>query len=140
VTRPKPPARRTVLVVEDEQPVQQLVADLLEDEGYHVMVASDGAQGLALAQAERPDLVVTDLMMPVMTGVELCRRLKSNERTRQVPIVVMSAAGASQARGLGADAFLAKPFDLEALLALVVSYVGPGYGPGAVSAQSPSPP
>jgi CheY-like chemotaxis protein len=70
--------------------------------------------------------VLTDLMMPVMSGVELCRRLRADERTRQVPIVVMTAAGRGQSEAARADAYLAKPFDLEVLLEIVASYVGPG--------------
>ena len=115
----------TVLVVEDEEPVQQLVADLLEDEGYHVLVAPDGAQGLALAREAAPDLVITDLMMPVLGGLELCGRLRADARTRGVPIIVMSAAGRATADAAGVKAFLAKPFDLDALLALVVEHAGP---------------
>jgi CheY-like chemotaxis protein len=127
MTRHEPPTRPTILVVEDEEPVQQLVVDLLDDEGYHVLVASDGAQALALVRAERPDLVLTDLMMPVMSGVELCQRLRADERTRQVPIVVMTAAGRGQSDAARADAYVAKPFDLDVLLELVVSYVGRGH-------------
>ena len=126
MTRREPLSPPTILVVEDEEPVQQLVAALLDGEGYHVLVASDGAQALALVHADRPDLIFTDLMMPVIDGVELCRRLRADERTRQVPIVVMTAAGRSQSEVAPADAYLAKPFDLDALLALVESYVGPG--------------
>jgi CheY-like chemotaxis protein len=126
MTRREPPARPTILVVEDEEPVQQLVADLLGDEGYHVLIAADGAQALALVRAERPSLILTDLMMPVMDGVELCRRLRADEQTRHLPIVVMTAAGRGPSEAARADAYLAKPFDLDILLELVVSYVGPG--------------
>jgi CheY-like chemotaxis protein len=115
----------TILVVEDEEPVQQLVADLLEDEGYEVLVAPDGAQGLAIAREAAPDLVITDLMMPVLSGTELCRRLRDDARTRDVPIIVMSAAGRAPAEQAGPIAFLAKPFDLDALLSLVVQHAGP---------------
>jgi CheY-like chemotaxis protein len=75
---------------------------------------------------ERPHLVITDLMMPVMDGIELCRRLRADEQTRAVPIVVMTAAGRGRSEAARADAYLAKPFDLDVLLELVVSYVGPG--------------
>jgi two-component system phosphate regulon response regulator PhoB len=126
MARREAPSSPIILVVEDEEPVQQLVADLLDGEGYHVLVADDGAQALALIHADCPDLVLTDLMMPVMSGVELCRRLRADERTRQVPIVVMTAAGRGQSEAARADAYLAKPFDLEVLLEIVASYVGPG--------------
>src|SRR5690242_12329420 len=96
MTRPEPPSRPTILVVEDEEPVQQLVADLLDGEGYHVLVADDGLQALTLIHTTCPDLVLTDLMMPVMNGVELCRRLRADALTCHVPIVVMTAAGPGQ--------------------------------------------
>jgi CheY-like chemotaxis protein len=121
MTSRPPDARGTILVVEDEQPVQQLVADLLADEGYRVLVAGDGAQGLALAHAERPDLVLTDLMMPVMNGVDMCRRLRADARTRRVPIVAMSAAARPPGDGVLADAFISKPFDLDFLLEIVAA-------------------
>ncbi|HEY7064464.1 MAG TPA: response regulator [Chloroflexota bacterium] len=126
MTPPGAPARPTILVVEDEPPVQQLVADLLADEGYRVLLAADGAEALALVGAEPPDLVLTDLMMPVLNGVELCRRLRADERTRAVPIVVMTAAGRGPSETAGANAYLAKPFDLDVLLEVIASYVGPG--------------
>jgi CheY-like chemotaxis protein len=125
MTRPEPASRPTILVVEDEEPVQQLVADLLDGEGYHVLVADDGLQALALIHTTSPDLVLTDLMMPGMNGVELCRRLRADERTRQVPIVVMTAAGRGQSEAARADAYVAKPFDIDVLLEIVESYVGP---------------
>ncbi len=115
----------TILVVEDEEPVQQLVADLLTEEGYQVVVAGDGAQALALMQGELPDLVITDLMMPVMSGVELCQRLRCDAQTRGLPILVISAASNGLAADCAANGFLPKPFDLDALLALVQQHVGP---------------
>jgi CheY-like chemotaxis protein len=117
-------AMAVILLVEDEEPIQQFIGDLLSEEGYDVMCADHGAQALGLAQETRPDLVLTDLMMPIMNGAELCRRLKDEMTTSQVPIIVMSAAGRDQADGIGADAFLSKPFELDALLDLVARYAG----------------
>ena len=126
----------TILLVEDEEPIQELIGTFLQDEGYEVMAAYHGAQGLGLARTARPDLVLTDLMMPIMNGVELCRQLKSDAATRDVPIVIMSAAGREQADHCGAEAFLSKPFRLEDLLALVARYTGPPTGPAPDPAGS----
>lgn len=114
-----------IMLVEDEAPIQQFVGEFLRDEGYRIMCASHGAQALGMIQARRPDLVLTDLMMPIMNGIELCRHLKGDVATHGVPVVMMSAAGREQARQSGADAFLNKPFDLMELLALVSRYAGP---------------
>ena len=115
----------SVLVVDDEAPIRQLVTGVLEDEGYRVRQACHGAQALALALQESPDLVLTDLMMPVMTGADLIRQLKNNAATRRVPIVLMTAVGRAAAEAHDADAVLTKPFELDALLALVAHYTGP---------------
>jgi CheY-like chemotaxis protein len=117
-------AMATILLVEDEEPIQQFIGDLLEEEGYRVQCASDGAQALDLVADRRPDLVLTDLMMPIMNGFELCRRLKDNPVTSGIPIVVMSAVGRQQAIECDADDFLGKPFELDALLDIVARHVG----------------
>jgi CheY-like chemotaxis protein len=114
----------TILLVEDEEPIQQFIGDLLQEEGYRVQCASDGAQALDLVADRRPDLVLTDLMMPIMNGFELCRRLKDNPVTSGIPIVVMSAVGRQQAIECDADDFLGKPFELDALLQIVARHVG----------------
>ena len=91
-----------------------LVRVTLEGAGYDVVEASHGAAALERAQESRPDLVVTDLMMPVMGGWELIDRLRSNPETAAIPILVLSANG--NLRAGDADAVLGKPFDLEDLL------------------------
>jgi DNA-binding response OmpR family regulator len=114
-----------VLVADDEDPIRELVAAALEEEGYRVMRAHNGAGALTLALAVRPNLVITDLMMPSIDGAELCRQLKADARMRGVPVVIMSAAERANAIPADADGFLAKPFELDALLALVGRYAGP---------------
>ena len=107
----------TILVVDDERPVRELLAALLADGGHRVLTAGHGQQALEVVAAERPDLVISDLMMPVLGGAELCRRLKAGAGS--MPVILMSSAHARQAEGTGADAFIAKPFDLEAMEAVV---------------------
>ncbi len=81
----------TVLVVEDEPDLGELLRDLLELQGYRALLAYDGVEGVALAVAERPDVVLTDVMMPRMDGLELIERLRRNPDTRATPVIVMSA-------------------------------------------------
>jgi CheY-like chemotaxis protein len=119
-----------ILVAEDEDPIRELVRGLLTDEGYQVLDAPNGARALELARWQRPALVLTDLMMPVMDGTTLCRALKSDPQTCPVPIIVMTASGPTAAAASGADAYLLKPFDLDLLLQLVARHAGsPFSGP-----------
>ena len=115
----------SILVVDDEATIRGLVTGVLEDEGYSVLQACHGAQALALALQASPDLVLTDLMMPVMNGADLVRQLKTHAATHTVPIVLMTAAGRAAAEEHDADAVLTKPFELDALLALVAHYTRP---------------
>jgi CheY-like chemotaxis protein len=110
----------TVVYVEDEPAVQRLVQYWLEEAGFRVLLAADGAAGLALIRAERPDLVVTDALMPVMTGDELVEVLQADPELRQIPIV-MATAAASPFRvkrmiGLGCRSVVAKPLDEASFL------------------------
>src|SRR5437868_3202309 len=107
----------TVLIVDDEVVIADAVAAVLEDEGYRVATATNGQEGLTRAAELKPDLVLVDMMMPVMDGEEMCRRLREDPATRRIPVVVMSAVHRS-VRDLPFDyvAFLSKPFDLDTLL------------------------
>ena len=105
-----------ILVVDDEDPLRELLSLVLEEAGHRVLRARHGAQALDQAAREWPDLVLADVMMPIMTGPELCRRIKSIHR---VPFILMSAAGSHAARDAGADAFIAKPFDLDTIDAVI---------------------
>jgi len=117
-----------ILVVEDDDAIRGLVGEVLRSDGYDVREAANGVEALEQVRAERPDLIVLDLMMPVMDGwafVEECRRKPGCE---EVPIVVTSASHdlprtAERLRSLGVRTCLAKPFDIEGLLALVERYV-----------------
>jgi CheY-like chemotaxis protein len=108
-----------ILVVEDEQPIRELLVLLLRAHGHRVETAENGALALARVAAERPDLVLADVMMPVMSGVELCQRLKGDPATAGIPVLLMSAVDARHAAGAGADAFVPKPFELDQIDTLV---------------------
>ena len=119
---------RQILVVEDDPSIRGLVSEVLRDDGYEVSEACNGAEALNAVRERRPDLIVLDLMMPVMDGwafVEECRREPGCD---DVPILVTSASHdltrtAERLRSFGVRTCLAKPFDVEGLLALVERYV-----------------
>ena len=116
-----------ILVVEDDDAIRALVGEVLRDDGYRVREASNGLEALDRMREEQPDLIVLDLMMPVMDGwtfVEECKRM---QWCGQVPIIITSASHdlprtAERLASVGVRTCLAKPFDLEGLLALVQRY------------------
>jgi len=103
-----------ILVVEDEPDIRELLADLMHDAGYDVVEASDGRSALEKACAERPDIVLLDLVLPLLDGFEVLERLKSRPATRTIPVIVVSARqqGHQQerARNAGAFAYITKPW------------------------------
>ncbi len=109
---------RTILVVDDHRAVLDLLSAALRDEGYRVLLASDGVEALACVEREAPDLVVTDLRMPKMNGVELVARLHAHQ-TLPVPVILVSAVDPLTIALPPRTAVLPKPFTLDALLALV---------------------
>jgi two-component system phosphate regulon response regulator PhoB len=119
-----------VLVVEDDADIQEMLAIRLRRAGYGVTVASDAQGGLAAARRVRPDVVLLDVLLPGMSGLELCRRIRRDERLSGIGIVVASASvGESHvaaALAAGADEFVAKPFSLAALLGRVRAVAGAG--------------
>ena len=111
----------TVLYVEDEAPLRGLVEFWLADAGYRVLLAADGAEGLAVVRAERPDLVITDAMMPNLSGDELVEIMRDDPDLRSIPIV-MATAAASPLRvermlARGCHAVLGKPLEEQSFLA-----------------------
>ncbi|HEY9874676.1 MAG TPA: response regulator [Candidatus Obscuribacterales bacterium] len=103
-----------VLLVEDSATQRAMISDFLKQRGLKVTVARDGMEALERMQADCPDLVLLDIVMPRMNGYEFCRRLKSNPKTHKIPVVMCSAKGEEYDRywGMkqGADAYIAKPF------------------------------
>ncbi len=114
------PPTKTILVVDDEASIAELLSVLLEFEGYRVEVARDGMEALARIAQHRPDLVLTDLMMPRMDGAELCRAIKSSPESATMPVVLMSSAHDKAARrSFPFAAFVPKPFFFDELLASI---------------------
>jgi phosphate regulon transcriptional regulator PhoB len=113
----------TVLIVEDESALSTLLRYNLEREGYRVFEAKDGEDALLLADESKPDLVLLDWMLPQLSGIEVCRRLRGRGHMRNVPIVMLTARGEEpdRIRGLdtGADDYVVKPFSVPELMARV---------------------
>ncbi len=121
---PTPPAatgeKHTVLIVEDNPDLQSYMSEIFREAGYEIHLAADGQEGLRSAHVRRPDLVITDLMMPKMSGIDLIQRMRQSPPLRTLPVILLTAKGDDdtrrEVREAGADDFLAKPFsDLELL-------------------------
>tara|TARA_R110000868_G_scaffold5138_4_gene31772 strand:- start:19644 stop:20336 length:693 start_codon:yes stop_codon:yes gene_type:complete len=112
-----------VLVVEDEDALATLLQYNLEKEGYVVRLAGDGEEALMLADEAIPDLVLVDWMLPKVSGIEVCRRLRGRQETSNVPIIILTARGeeSDRVRGLdiGADDYIVKPFSMTELFARI---------------------
>ena len=119
---------RRVLLVEDQEDNRQIVSDLLTSVGYELLVATNGQEGVDMAVAQRPDLILMDIQLPVLDGYEATRRIKADPALRQIPIIAVTSYALSgddvKALEAGCDAYLTKPFSPRALLAKIREYIG----------------
>ncbi len=115
--------KATILVVEDETAQLEMLCYNLEKEGFRVVSAEDGEEALLVAREELPDAVVLDWMLPSLSGIEVCRRLKANPETSNAPVIMLTARGeeADRVRGLetGADDYVVKPYGVSELIARI---------------------
>ena len=111
---------KTILIIEDEEDLAELVAFSLEKEGYRTSIAHDGKSGLDKARNDSPDLILLDLMLPGLLGTEICKLLKSSDKTSGIPVVMMTAKGEEIDRvvgfEVGADDYVVKPFSTRELV------------------------
>lgn len=118
---------KTILVVDDEPAICANMQALLETRGYRVIVASQGREAVDMARAEHPSLMLLDVKLPVLDGLEVCRLLKEERATRRIPIVMLTAldtlADVEKAVACGADDYLTKPVDTERLLEKLKKYL-----------------
>lgn len=116
-----------VLVVDDEEHIRTLLRFSLEREGFQVVTAGDGAEGLKLARTRRPDLIILDVMLPEKSGLEFCKAVRADQELREIPVIMLSARGAEMDRVLGletgADDYVTKPFSVRELVARVRAHL-----------------
>jgi DNA-binding response OmpR family regulator len=121
VSTAPPSASATVLVVDDDPNLVALLQAILTQRAYRVLTAGDGEEGLAVARRERPELVLSDVVMPRMDGLALCRALKADPATRPIRVLLLSASvhedEVAEGMAAGADGYVKKPYRLGALLA-----------------------
>jgi two-component system, cell cycle response regulator DivK len=114
---------RRILVVEDQEDNRRIIRDLLTSVGYELIEAHDGEAGVRLAAAERPDLILMDIQLPVLDGYEATRQIKADPLLRSIPLIVVTSYALSgddaKAEAAGCDAYVAKPFSPRQLLATI---------------------
>lgn len=112
--------RKKILVIEDSPTKMILLSNRLRNGGYEVIAASDGATGLHKMREEKPDLVITDIIMPGMDGFELCRHAKADEELKKIPVVFITSSAykwnADKCKEAGADGFIDNPYEGDALI------------------------
>ena len=118
---------KRILVVEDHEDNRRIMRDLLTSAGYEMIEAVTGEDGVALAERERPDLILMDIQLPGLDGYEATRRIKANPALRSIPIIAVTSYALSgdeiKAREAGCDAYVTKPFSPRALLAKIHEYL-----------------
>ena len=129
-----------VLVIEDERDLVQVLAYNLKQAGHEVLAAERGLEGLRLSRSEHPDLVLLDLMLPDVSGTEICKALKEESATKSIPVVMLTARGEEIARvvgfELGADDYIVKPFSVRELLLRIQAILRRAKGPESPETES----
>jgi CheY-like chemotaxis protein len=133
VRNPRAETQRTILIVDDEFGLAEVLREMLRERGYEVILAINGRLALDMLSEHRVDLVITDLMMPVMDGAELAAEMRKSESLRRIPIVMMTSLPSATPKGDGLyDALLRKPFTPDVLLSTMAACFAPVEGPQGV--------
>jgi two-component system cell cycle response regulator DivK len=118
---------RRILVVEDQEDNRRILHDLLTNAGYEIIQAENGEEALRAAAAQRPDLILMDIQLPLLDGYEATRRIKADPALRAIPVIVVTSyalsGDESKARAAGCDAYITKPYSPRAILAKIREYV-----------------
>lgn len=122
-----------ILVADDEEDIRLIIKFALEDKGYKVITAADGAEAVAVADKEKIDLIILDAAMPKMDGYEACKKLKKDVKTKDIPVIFLTAIDLQKdklkSQRVGAVKFISKPFEIEALIeeiASILNNIGSG--------------
>ena len=119
---------KRILVVEDTEDNRQILRDLLTSAGFELIEATDGESGVGLAATQRPDLILTDVQLPVLDGYEAARRIRADSELAHIPIIAVTSYALSgdeaKARAAGCDGYVAKPFSPRMLLAKIREFLG----------------
>ncbi len=114
---------KRILVVDDDPVVVHILESRLKDNGYEVMVTQEATNGLEMAMKQFPDLIILDVMMPIVNGYNFCRLLKSQDKHKNIPVMMLTSRSEEQDRRIGeevgADAYIVKPFNIDELLGTV---------------------
>ncbi|MBF0522563.1 MAG: response regulator [Candidatus Omnitrophica bacterium] len=123
---------KLILIIEDEVDIAKTIRYSLEGEGYDVVIAGRGEEGLEKAKQHKPDLVILDLRLPRLQGEEVCKEIRKDEQIAKTPIIMLTSKDAEADRIIGkvvgANVYMTKPFDLDKLSAKIKELVGPSEG------------
>ena len=118
---------KVILIVEDEPKSLKLIRDLLQVSGYKTIEATDGKQGVKLAKAKKPDLILMDIMMPKMHGYSACLAIKADKATKSIPVVILTALdhelNKQLGKEMGADGYMTKPVNRQGLLDVISRFL-----------------
>ena len=118
---------KVILIVEDDPKSLELTQAVIEASGYSTIAAIDGEQGVKLARDKKPDLILMDIMMPKMDGYAACHAIKIDKLTREIPVIMLTAAGyelnKKLAQNMGASGYVTKPFNIEELQGIINQYL-----------------
>ncbi|MBU0671772.1 MAG: response regulator [Candidatus Margulisbacteria bacterium] len=118
---------KKVLIIEDYPATTEMIANILKTEGIEVITAVDGTSGLEKSKSSQPDLILLDIMMPEMSGFEVCQKLKEDPKTAKIPVIIVSVRAAEnnivKGKELGAQEYISKPFDPFKLIEIVKKYL-----------------
>ncbi len=118
---------KVILIVEDDPKSLELTQAVIEASGYSTIAAIDGEQGVKLARDKKPDLILMDIMMPKMDGYAACHAIKIDKLTREIPVIMLTAAGyelnKKLAQNMGASGYVTKPFNIEELQGIINEYL-----------------
>ena len=121
---------KRILVIEDQEDNRAILRDLLSAAGYELIEAVNGAEGIAKAESEKPDLILMDIQMPLIDGYDATRRIKANPELKAIPIIAVTSYALSgdeaKTRAAGCDGYIAKPYDPRAMLRLIRKFLNEG--------------